>query len=160
MMFEASSKGFDIQRKTDKDWETIAFVPSKSIGGNSSIPVAYEYADLNTFRGVSQYRLVESSIYGKEQASDVKQVRGENSLSKMIVYPNPSTTGRINFVFEKSTPKEISVTDMSGRAIYHSAAYTSNQLVLDVKQSGSYMIKAIDKKTGEVFTQKIVVQKP
>jgi len=160
MLFEASSKGFNVQRKTDKDWETIAFVASKSPSGNSSVPVAYEYSDINPFRGVSQYRLVEFSLYGEGQASDTKQVRGESSLSKVTVYPNPSHTGRINVVFEKATPKEISVIDMTGRIVYHTASYKNNQLVLDLRQSGIYMVETVDKETGDVFQEKIIVQKP
>lgn len=160
ILFEASSKGFNIQRKTDKDWETLAFMPSKSPSGNSSVPVAYEYSDLNNFRGVSQYRLVEASLYGEGQASDTKQVRGENFMSKMIVYPNPSQTGRINLVFERATPKEISVFDLAGRMVYQTAAYKNNQLAMDLQKAGVYIVKTIDKETNEIFQEKIIVQKP
>jgi len=55
---EQNNRGFNIQRLIGSDnWETIAFVPTQAIAGNSSSLLSYGITDLNAVKAVSQYRI-------------------------------------------------------------------------------------------------------
>src|SRR4030095_16947896 len=84
---EENSKGFDIQRRLSNGaWKTIGYVGTKAINGNSGSPLSYEFTDLNNSKGITQYRLMQLDINGKQSYSLVRSVRGDEQKGKTIVY--------------------------------------------------------------------------
>lgn len=155
---ESNTKGFNVQRKTNGDWTTVSFVSSKS-GGNSNTSLSYEFMDLNSFGGVSQYQLVEVSVDGKLRTSEVKAVKGENVPNKFMLYPNPSSTGLVTLVFESNSSKEIAIYDISGRIIKQVKNITNNNLVVDNLQTGFYTVRIVDEITDDIISGKFIVNK-
>ena len=157
---EQNNSGFSVQRNTRGTWEQVAFVPSQAAGGNSDAILTYTLSDLNNERGISQYRIKQIDIDAKATFSEIRAVRGEGQVGKTTVYPNPSSNGRVNVVFEDgSVSREVSVMDMSGRMVKQYRAVTNNNITIDNLTPGMYSIRIFVPATGEQVVEKIVVNK-
>ncbi|RPD45154.1 T9SS type A sorting domain-containing protein [Paracnuella aquatica] len=156
---EQNNAGFQIQRKVGNNWETIAYIPSKAPNGNSNSAIRYQYADNNTFQAVSQYRLQQEDLDGALAYSDVKSVRGIGHVGTLLIYPNPSESGQINLLFSEPGTREVLVSDLSGRIVKQYREVSSTLLTIDGLAGGFYTVKIIDRKTGAVTVEKVVVKK-
>src|SRR4029079_10084611 len=87
---EINNSGFAILRNISGSWEVVDFIPTQAPGGNSSSPITYTFNDLNSYIGISQYRIRQVDIDGKARYTDIRSVRGYGQKGKTIVYPNPS----------------------------------------------------------------------
>jgi hypothetical protein len=157
---EENSKGFDVQRKlTNGGWQTVGFVATKAINGSSNSVLSYEFTDLNNAKGISQYRLRQLDIDGKQSYSLIRAVRGEGQKGKTIVYPNPSSDGKVNVVFEdKEVSRDVSLMDMNGRIIKQWKKVMNNTLQIENLVTGFYTLRIINTETGEQIVEKIVVK--
>jgi hypothetical protein len=153
--YELNVSGFNVQRMTNGNWTTIAFVPARNLANGSS----YELTDINTHSGLSQYRIISVDIDGKQKLSEVRSVRGQASGTKITVYPNPTTTGRLSLVFDNNGVRDISVLDMSGRIVKQLQGQKNNNVSLEIMQDGLYQIQIIDRTTGELSVEKVIVKK-
>ena len=157
---EQNNSGFSVQRNTRGTWEQVAFVPSQAAGGNSDAVLTYTLSDLNNERGISQYRIKQIDIDAKSTYSEIRAVRGEGQVGKTTVYPNPTSNGRVNVVFEDGTvSREVSVMDMSGRMVKQYRGVTNNNITIDNLTPGMYSIRIFVPATGEQVVEKIVVNK-
>ncbi len=145
-----------MQRNTRGTWENIAFVFSTADGGNSSSLLTYSYKDVNTNKGVSQYRIQQVDLGGQVHYSDVRSIRGEEQASNTIVYPNPSLDGRVNVVFEDQAAKQVTVSDMSGRIIRRYQSLVNTLQVANL-ESGVYTIQITDLSSAAVTTEKVLI---
>lgn len=159
---EVMNRGFQVERRTgNKGWETIAFVDSKAEGGNSTALLAYAYNDVNTYSGITQYRLRQVDMDGKATYSEIRSVRGEQQGGRTIIYPNPSSDGTVNVVFEEEggARRDIFVTDMSGRILKQWRGYANNSLQVNNLGSGVYTIRIVNNETGTQIAEKLIVNK-
>jgi hypothetical protein len=141
-------------------WQTIGFVPSKALNGNSTSALSYSLTDLNDTKGISQYRLRQVDIDGKKAYSAIRSVRGEGQKGKTIVYPNPSSDGKVNIIFEDVKGiRDMSVIDMSGRMIKQMKGVTNNNIQIDNLNAGMYTVRVLNVETGEQVVEKFVVNK-
>jgi hypothetical protein len=152
---EVDAAAFQVQRLTNGNWQTISHVPARNNASGSS----YEVLDVNTYAGISQYRIVQVDIDGKQKLTEIRSVRGEGAVEKLTVFPNPSTNGRFSLVFDNSRQRDISVIDMSGRAVKQLRGETGTSIMLEVLQDGLYQVQVIDRLTGEMISEKIIVKK-
>ena len=157
---EDNSKGFDVQRKlTNGGWQTIGFVETKAINGTSNSVLSYEFTDINNAKGITQYRLRQLDIDGKQSYSQIRAVRGEGQKGKTIVYPNPSSDGKVNVVFEdKEVSRNVSLIDMNGRMIKQWRNLSGNTLQIENLVTGFYTLRIINTETNEQIVEKIVVK--
>jgi hypothetical protein len=157
---EENSKGFDIQRKLSNGaWQNVGYVDTKAIHGNSSSPLSYDFMDVNKANGITQYRLRQLDIDGKQSFSLIRSVPGEGQKDKTIIFPNPSSDGKLNVVFEdKDVSRNISLTDMNGRVIRQWKNVLSNTLQIENLLTGFYTLRIINSETGEQIVEKIVVK--
>lgn len=157
---EENNKGFDVQRKiANAGWQTIGFVETKAINGNSSATLSYNYADMNNTKGITQYRLRQIDIGGKQTYSQIRAVRGEGQKGKIIIYPNPSGDGKVNIVFEdKDASRDVSLMDVNGRVIKQWRNVLNNTLQIENLVTGFYTIRIMNAETGEQVVEKIVVK--
>ncbi len=157
---EENSKGFDVQRKlSNGGWQTVGFIETKAANGNSSSVLSYDFTDLNNAKGISQYRLRQLDIDGKQSYSLIRAVRGEGQKGKTIVYPNPSSDGKVNVVFDdKDVSRDVSLMDMNGRTIKQWKKVMGNTLQIDNLVTGVYTLRIINTETNEQIVEKIVVK--
>ena len=158
---EENSRGFFIERNLGNSvWQTLGFVPTKAIHGNSNSLLSYEYTDLNNSKGITQYRLRQIDIDGKLAYSPIRAVRATGQKGKTIIYPNPSSDGRVNVVFANvNTIRDVSLMDMNGRVMKQWKGVANNNIQIDNLMAGFYTIRIIDTETGEQTVEKIVVKK-
>jgi hypothetical protein len=157
---EINNSGFEVQRFITGGWETVAFVPTQAPGGNSDMILNYSYTDLNSAKGMTQYRIKQIDMDGKFEYSAVRAVRGEAVSVKTVVYPNPSPDGKVNVVFEDAAgTRDIVLMDMSGRMIRNWKGVASNNLLIDNLNPGMYSLRITVRETGAQTMEKIVVNK-
>ena len=157
---EINNLGFQIQRLVGNgsSWQDVFFVPSQAAGGNSSSNLSYSFTDLNNSKGITQYRLRQTDIDSRYKFSEIRAVRGEGQLGKTIVYPNPSSDGRVNIVFDEvASARQVSLTDMSGRIIRQWKAVDNNNIQIENLNPGMYILRIVIPGTGEQSMQKIIV---
>jgi Secretion system C-terminal sorting domain len=158
---ETNNNSFSVQRNMGSNtWETVTVINTLAQAGNSSTVLAYTFNDLNSNRGITQYRIKQTDIDTKEKYSEIRAVRGYAQSGKIIVYPNPSNTGQVNIVFEnKEGARDISLSDMSGRIVKQWAGVTLNTIRIDNLVTGMYTLRVIMKETGSQSMEKIVITK-
>lgn len=160
-VIEENSRGFYIERNIGNGiWQTLGFVATKATNGNSNSLLSYEYSDLNDAKGITQYRLRQVDIDGKHAYSPIRAVRAGGQKGKTIVYPNPSSDGKVNVVFpDINTTRDVSLMDMNGRIIKQWKGVANNNIQIDNLMAGFYTVRIIDTETGEQSVEKIIVKK-
>ncbi len=157
---EQNSDGFAVERNISGVWQEIAYVPSQAINGNSDALLTYTFTDINMVNGMSQYRIKQVDLDGKFKNSEIRAVRGEGQLTKTVVYPNPTSNGKVTVVFEDATSqKDVSLIDMTGRAIRQWKGVTNNNIQIDNLTPGVFSLLIVIPQTGEQSVEKIVVNK-
>jgi hypothetical protein len=156
---ELNNAGFAIERNVNGNWTEIAFVPSQANGGNSSTELNYTYNDLNSYKGISQYRIRQNDLDAKTSYSVIRSVQGEGAGPKLVIYPNPSMDGRVQLVFEDAnSARHIVISDMNGRIVRQVSNVLNSSLSIDGLNVGLYTARVINQATGESTLQKFVIQ--
>ena len=158
---ESNNLGFEIQRLSGSgSWQTLSFVATQASHGNSASDLSYTYTDLNQTKGISQYRIKQVDIDQRYKYSEIRAVRGDNQKSKTIVYPNPSSDGKVNIIFNDIAGiRDLSLMDINGRVIKQMKGVTSNNILFENLTAGIYTIRIINNETTEQEVQKFVVNK-
>jgi hypothetical protein len=156
---ETNNSGFAVLRNMGNGaWEVVAFIPSQAPDGNSGSPLVYTFTDLNSSKGITQYRIRQVDIDGRAKYSEIRAVRGYEQKGKLIVYPNPSKDGRVNVVFDDAEgTRDVSLMDISGRMIKQWRAVTGNTLQIENLGQGMYSLKVVVRESGQQTVEKIVV---
>jgi hypothetical protein len=157
---EINNNGFNVQRNMGSGaWDVVAFIPSQALDGNSSSPLAYTFNDINnSSKGITQYRIIQVDIDGRTKVSEIRAVRGFEQSGKIIVYPNPSNSGRVNVIFDDAEgTRDVMLMDISGRMIKQWKGITGNTLQIENLVQGMYSLKVVNRDTGEQHVEKLVV---
>jgi hypothetical protein len=156
---ETNNSGFVVLRNMGAGiWETVTFIPSKAPDGNSSSQLVYTFTDVNSSKGITQYRIRQVDIDGRAKYSEIRAVRGYEQKGKLIVYPNPSRDGRVNVVFDDAEgTRDVSLMDISGRMIRQWKAVTGNTLEITNLGQGMYNLRVVVRETGQQTVEKIIV---
>lgn len=156
---EQNNRGFNVQRKISGEWKNIAFVFSLADNGNSNTTLAYEYKDLNTTNGVSQYQIQQVDYDGKTGYSEVRSIPGLKQNGVVMIYPNPGVNGKINLLFsQQNGVKDVIVNDMNGRIVKQYRQVTDNNLTIEGLLSGFYTIKITDRSTSVTTVEKVIIK--
>ena len=158
---EMNNTGFEIEvNRSGDNWESIGFVATQAINGNSSSDLNYSFSHINTEKLMTQYRIRQIDRDGKMKYSDIRSVRGMEQKGGVVVYPNPSSDGRINIVFEEGNGiRDIAVQDMSGRIVKRITGVVNNNIQIENLTAGIYTLQIFERATGEHSVQKIVINK-
>src|SRR4030095_5470775 len=63
---ETNNSGFAVLRNLGSGaWEVVTFIPSQAPDGNSASPLVYTFTDLNSAKGITQYRIRQVDIDGR-----------------------------------------------------------------------------------------------
>ncbi len=150
---EVNASSFILQRKTGADFVDIATISAT----NSASGSQYSYTDVNSSKSVSQYRLKFIDKDASYSLSDIRTVKGTLSVTDFTVYPNPSNGNTKVTVADISEPTDIQLIDNSGRVLKNIPMNNSNSVNIDNLKNGIYMIRIINKNSGENLTKKITV---
>src|SRR5688572_21828697 len=158
---EVNSAGFEIQRLIGNGvWENVGFVSTKAINGSSTSILNYQFTDINTTKGITQYRLKQVDKDQRFEYSVIRSVRGDGQKSKTIVYPNPSGDGKVKILFEDAnSTRDVSLMDVTGRTIKQWKGVTNNNIQIENLTAGFYTVRILNTGTGEQVVEKFVVNK-
>lgn len=150
---EINSKEYIIQRKSGNDWVDIATIPSANKANGSS----YSYSDINSSKGTSQYRLKMVDYDAAFTNSDIRPVKGNGAVSDFTVFPNPSRGNAKVTISDISEPTDVQLIDNSGRILKNVSMNNNSSVDLNNLQKGIYMIRIVNKNSGESLTKKLTV---
>lgn len=157
---EINNAGFEIYRSVgNAGFQKIGFVATKATDGNSNNKISYEFTDANSSKDVTLYQLKQLDRQGKFSVSEIKTVRGEGSSFSVTVFPTPSITGNVSVAVSGLQAYDVYVTDMNGRVLKEFKRASTDNVKISNLQSGMYVIKVVDLKTGEQSSEKIIVNR-
>jgi hypothetical protein len=152
---EINAKGFDVERKTDNGFIKIAFVTASNIQTGS----VYAYQDNNDSKTNTQYRIKLVDKDGNFKTSEIRNVNGTGSVSDFTIFPNPSSGNTKVSISDIGQLTDVQLIDNAGRVIKSITLGNSNQVDLNNLQKGLYLVRIINKITGEFVTKKLTVIK-
>lgn len=156
---ENGNDGFDIERRTSNgQYVKVGFVDSKAANGTGGA-YSYSFNDEQVLqRGVTYYRLKQVDLDGRSAYSEVKAVRTGNGQLIVSVYPNPSR-GTVNVAIpESSSLMDVSLDDYTGKSIQRWSGIKVQNMQINNLKAGVYMLRFNFRESGEIITQRIVVQ--
>lgn len=157
---ESNNAGFEIQRSTGNGiYETAGFIATKAADGYSGTPLQYSFKELNAFSGTSWYRLVQKDKDGTTKVYGAKGIRGTEESARILVYPNPGTSGNMSILFSSSAPHDIAIADLGGKVVKSYNGFMNDNLVIGGLNPGIYMLLVTNKLTNEKQVHKIVIVK-
>ena len=87
-------------------------------------------------------------------------LRRHKLACRVPTYPNPSTTGSVNVVFENTEgTRDVTLMDLNGRMIKQWKSLSGNTIQIDNLGQGIYSLRIMIRETGEQSIEKIVVNK-
>ena len=109
---------------------------------------------------MTQYRIRQVDQDSRYKYSIIRAVRGDGQAGSTVVYPNPTSNGRVTVVFDDaSVTRDISLFDMTGRAIKQWKNVNNNNIQIENLVAGVYSLRIVVPATGELSVEKIVVNK-
>jgi hypothetical protein len=149
---EVNNTGFYIERSTDAStFESLTFVPTKAVNGNSSSVMEYDFNDLSPLTGNNYYRLRQVDQNGRITYSSTVLLKAPkpNAITVYNVYPNPAKSNlNISIAAPEAANISLAVFDLTGRMVGEqrvSVLAGNNVVPLNVSAlaSGTYLIKII-----------------
>ncbi len=142
---ETNNQGFEIERKTNDNWEQIGFVPGS---GTTTELRSYSFIDENIFSGNFSYRLKQIDYNGQYEYSDVIEIEvgTPNEYALQQNYPNPfNPTTTISYSIKEKGLVTLKVFDILGKEIV--------TLVSEEQNAGLYSLefKALNFASGIYF---------
>lgn len=130
---ETNNQGFEIQRKSDNDFEKIGYVPGT---GTTTQPQSYSFVDDKVGNGKISYRLRQVDYDGSFSYSNVIELDVTTPLNFELTqnYPNPfnpSTT--IEYTVAEAASVNLTVFNMLGEQV--------TTLVNELVQPGKYSVR-------------------
>jgi len=156
---ESNNRGFEIQRSvgSPNHWQPIAFVGTNAKNGNSQIPIDYSFDDEDIRQGaVHFYRLHQIDFDGKSEYGPVRSIRPSTLLSDVSIFPNPAP-GRATLYYKGSTNAILSVINNNGQ-LMQQQNISPGKNGLEKLTRGNYILRIVNKETGESVEKKLVVQ--
>jgi hypothetical protein len=155
---EQDNRGFHVQRNTGSGWQDVAFVFSQAENGNSTQELRYSFTDNNNSKAVSHYRILQVDLDGKGRYSETRSVRGTSAATKLLLFPNPSTTGSVTLLFEDAGTREVVVNDLAGRIVKQYRSVNTGSLEVGPLGNGFYTVQVKNTTTGTLSVEKFIIK--
>lgn len=150
---EINAKEFIIERNTGNGFVALGTVAALNNAEGSS----YSFVDNNNSKTVSEYRLKLVDLDATYKLSETRAVKGSGAVSDFTVYPNPSSGYTKISIADVTEATTVEVIDNAGRVIKTIALKNSNSVEVNGLQNGIYLVRVINKATGEAVTKKLSV---
>ncbi len=158
---EINNRGFYIMRQNGNNgWQVMGYLPSGALDGNSDVAINYNFTDMNSLGGVTQYRLQQVDIDNAITYSDIRMVKGMDQTGRMLVFPNPSPDGNLSIVLDNmGTDLNVRLIDMNGRLVKEWNNVTNGRIFVSQVASGMYTLRVWERNTGQIQQLKVIVSK-
>jgi len=147
---EINNTGFEVQRSSDGNtFSKIAFVNTKSINGNSSGSLRYDFTDVSYTSVTNYYRLKQIDKNGKFSYSNIVVLKHDNTYETglIAVYPNPAKNiVNVRIASPGNSNITLQVNDVAGKSVITNVTQVGNgesivQLDISHLSAGSYFLK-------------------
>ncbi|MBI4945906.1 MAG: T9SS type A sorting domain-containing protein [Bacteroidetes bacterium] len=142
---EINNDYFSIERS--KDGTNFSQIGTVKGAGNSSVTLNYTFYDHEPYSGLSYYRLKQFDYNGAFSYSPIRPVY-IGTIDLIIIYPNPSTEGSIQYTVASEAGGEVSVKvyDIIGRQVISNTetlegGVVTKKLSTAGLSSGSYLLQ-------------------
>jgi hypothetical protein len=154
---ESNNNYFTVERSIEqKNWTVAGTIAG---AGNSSAVRNYTFTDREPIDAVSFYRLKQTDFDGNTNYGNIIQVTKceQNDSENLILYPNPSTSGKFKLSFpgDKSQVTSIEIFNALGERVYGSAGFQSNFDLSD-QSTGVYFVQV--HLYSKIITLKVMVK--
>lgn len=136
---ETNSSHFEIERRTDKGWETLGQVPA-AIKSNSL--QNYNFTDQLPFTGENLYRLKMLDTDGTFAYSRIVALEWNAATIQLSVYPNPSSD--MLFISNDSILRSVQIHNLNGILVLTAASVPKTGLDVRRLPAGLYLVSAKD----------------
>lgn len=150
---EINAYEYVVERKTTGDFIPVGTVQAT----NNTEGSKYSFTDLNAETGVSQYRIKMTDADGTFRYSEIKSVRGYNNKQTFTLFPNPATAHTDIYITDLSANTEVQIIDPTGRMVKRITSTGNTNINVGNLPRGLYMVRLIDRETGETVTKKLSV---
>lgn len=155
---ESNNSRFELQHSiANAAYQTIAMLNSKSVNGNSDVPLFYEFRENNISKQVTAYRLVQIDKDDTRTVYGSRLVRGLGGEVRMTVTPNPAVQGKVTILFDDVQPRNIAIVALNGKVIQEFNGYSHSTLSVNGLRIGMYIIRVAEKDSGARLFQKLIV---
>ncbi len=153
---EVDAQAFVIQRFTGGGAVDVATIPVYNNPAGSN----YTFTDINSFTDISQYRLKIIESDGSFAYSGIRTVKGTNgAAADFTIFPNPAS-GRARLMIPYvSGSTDVQLVDNTGRLLKIVTINNSSSNVADFDnlQRGMYLVRMINKTSGEIYVKRLSV---
>lgn len=169
---EQNNKGFEIQRSDVNDnskFQTISFVPSKAINGNSTTPLEYQFEDTNSSQNVTFYRLAQIDIDSKHTYSNIVAVKGilpDVESKSLLIIPNPSSGSMLTVQYKLNQQGNVflKIMDLQGNILQSASingqnAGTRKYLFNNLNLPSGFYIVSLELNNQIVAREKFIVNR-
>jgi hypothetical protein len=153
---EINAKEFVIQRFTGGGFVDVATIPAY----NNSTGNSYTFTDINSFAGISQYRLKMVDRDGSFTYSGIRAVKGTNgAAADFTIFPNPASGNARVMLPYVSGSTDVQLVDNTGRLLKIVTLNNSSSNIADFNnlQRGMYLVRVINKTSGEIYVKRLSV---
>ncbi len=143
---EFGCKGFDVQRSADGvEFSTIGFVGGS---GSTSRPSFYAFTDAKPLGGKNYYRLLQTDMAGRYEASVVRTVDMTriSADAEVSIYPNP-VSDALYVQLPLTGPVHIRISNAAGSAVHEEVYHAANDIrIIGVTAlpAGIYLVQVSD----------------
>ncbi|GAB4329407.1 MAG: hypothetical protein OHK0038_03410 [Flammeovirgaceae bacterium] len=164
-----------VVRWTDNSFDEEGFIIERAESANGTFTQVgtvaanvVEYADNTTTleKGKKYYYRVSALFNGIKYTSVVFEtslplsVEEELIRKSIVVYPNPSISGKINLTFENVRPEYVKVLDLTGKELIFKSLYenTTSTETLELGHLGAGMYLLQIRANGVIVAKKVIIQ--
>ncbi len=157
---EQNNAGFEIEKEINGTYKTIGFMPSKALNGNSSSEMNYAYNDVFASAGEAvYYRLKQKDLNGQFEYSEIRKVMSNKDEIKIVIFPNPTFNHKSTILIPSSLGKtDIKIYTADGKLCQSFNSKIEKSFPIENLKAGYYIIKIVDTKTGNGYSEKLIVQ--
>lgn len=155
---ESNNKQFLLYRSTNSQgYQLATVIPTNAQGGNSNVPVTYNYIDNASSSSKAYYKLVSEDVSGRLQDFGIVSASCEAGIYFTLA-PNPSF-GRAELKWTgPSTILKIKVFNALGQLVYQTSANSPVDLPVSKWPGDLYIVTAYDPQNVEMFRGKLIVR--
>lgn len=152
--FETNSSHFVIQRSRDsRQWNDLGVVEAK---GESKDMFRYQWKDMDSFKGISYYRLKMTDKDGSYEYSPIRSIDRKSIGAELIIYPNP-VQDRVYLDVDISKVTKVEMIDMVGKSVF-SKKNPYSTLFVDKLPPATYLLK-VHFNDGTITTRKVIINR-
>jgi hypothetical protein len=156
---EVNVKYFVVQRRlsNETNFSNRDSLPSKALNGYSNTYLDYALNDLNSYTGISYYRLILVDYNGVRTYSNTIAVGNKAGGLQLLLWPNPSTGTFYLGINQVAAVKYVVIWNTLGQMIHRELVNERSIIPMHLYLPGAYAVGFISESGQLLETKKLIV---